>query len=173
VKILLLLFSLALGAVVQSMLGSWETLGMAKIPMMLSITIYYALNRSQGMMLAAGGLGGFIKDALGMTELGMSSLIFCSIGLFLNRFQGDLFGNRLITMVWLGVISSVIVVTVTSGVLISLQLTDITFISFLARLAGTCILAAICVPLVGKVLEYFDYMLGVGVGSSSHAEDLF
>ena len=117
---LALIFSILVAAVAQGMLPAWGTLGEAKTPIVLGVVMYYALNRTHGLMLLAGGIGGIVLDCIGNTPLGFSSFYFCVIGLFLNQFRGKLFGSRWITQAWLGTLCGGLMIPVSFVVLVTL-----------------------------------------------------
>lgn len=73
------------GAVAQSVAPPFTVLAQAKVPVLMSLVIYYALARERGVMVCSAITAGLIEDALSFSPLGYTACLFCVIGFMLNR----------------------------------------------------------------------------------------
>ena len=89
-------------AVAQAQLPGFVLLAQARFPFLLSIVLYYALNRETGTMLATAFLAGLLHDALSPVPLGYSTALFCAAGWLASRFRRLVITESPITPVFFG-----------------------------------------------------------------------
>ena len=89
--IVVFFFMLFSSTLAQILVPPCALLAQAKAPLLLGIVIYYAMAQRRGLMLFAAIAAGLIQDALTLTPLGYSVLLFCVFGLLINRFRDSVF----------------------------------------------------------------------------------
>ncbi len=158
--ILLMVFSLVCAAVLQALLPPWAWLGQAGVPFLLSVVLYYALERGYGVMLAAAIAGGLLQDALGMIPLGYSSFCFCVAALVVERYRESVFVGQWLTHVVFGALASA---GVTLGLALLLGAGGLAAPNpgrVVLKTVGALLLGALVVPLVFHVIDSLDRLLG-------------
>jgi len=160
VKLLSMSFALVLCAVVQAMLPSWNTMGQAKVPLLLGASLYYALNYNRRDMARAALLAGLLQDALGMMPLGYSSICFCIVGLITTRFKDLIFAQQLVTHALLGGLSAAAVTFMLYIMMVSMGLIESSLGWLMMKAIGAGLLGALFVPLVCRVFARMDDLLG-------------
>ena len=159
--LLVMLFSLVIGAVAQALLPTWAWLGSAKAPVLLGIVLYYAFTRERNLMLFAAVLAGVLQDALGMIPLGYSSCCFCLVGLIVNRFRGSVFIFRGVTHCVVGGLASGLVTGCLALLLWKNRLIDFSAAWTFHKLLGAMALGAVVAPAVFRLIENLDIRLGI------------
>ena len=72
-----MLLVIAASLLLQSLLPPVAFLGHAKVPVVMSVVVYYALTYKRTPMLIAGLAAGIVYDAMSVVPLGWSSFWFC------------------------------------------------------------------------------------------------
>jgi len=103
---LVMLFSLVVGAVGQSLWPTWAWLGQARVPLLLGLVLYYALNHPAHVMLVAALMAGVFHDAMSQIPLGYSSLWFCLAGWIASRSKGTVLTDSALTQFMFGGLAS-------------------------------------------------------------------
>jgi len=99
----LVLFAAALA---QGMLPGFPLLGQARFPFLLSVVVYYALNRERLWMVAAAFLAGMLHDALSAVPLAASSLLYLFTGWVVSCFRKQVDTDAFVTYSILGLSTS-------------------------------------------------------------------
>ena len=89
--IVVFFFMLFSSTLAQVLIPPCALLAQAKAPLLMGVVIYYAMAQRRGLMLLAAISAGLIQDALTLTPLGCSVMLFCAFGLLINRFRDGLF----------------------------------------------------------------------------------
>lgn len=158
--VVVMLFALVCGVVVQALLPAFPLLGLAKPPVLLALVIYYAFTRSRGTLLLAAILAGVLQDAQSRIPLGYSSACFCLTGLVVFRFRDVVFGLRSVTHMVVGGLASA-GITAVLALLLSLE-GLVVFLpgGFLAKVLGAGLLGVVTVPVGFRCVEFLDVKLG-------------
>jgi len=148
------------GAVIQTLSPSYAMLGQAKVPVLLSLVIYYALNRRTDVMLCAALLAGFLQDALSMIPFGYSSAVFVLAGWLVGRYRKLVMTESMVTPLFFGAAGGV-----GATLLLSLLLARGGLITFmphrvLLRTIGDGVLCMCITPVVFLVVGGLERMVG-------------
>ncbi|MBU4429977.1 MAG: rod shape-determining protein MreD, partial [Verrucomicrobia bacterium] len=152
-----------MGAVLVEMLCPvWVFMGQAKPPLVMSVVLYYALNRPLALMLGAAVLGGVLNDSINALPLGYSALCLAGIGLAARSYRDVVFSGRWITHMVFGALAGVGMTLVLYGLL---WLTDgggreMSGIWVSLKVLGVGVYSVVLVPLVCRAMEQLDRMVG-------------
>lgn len=159
-----------IGAViVESLCPVCSFLGQAKPPVLMSVVIYYALNRSVALTLMAAVFGGLLGDSMGALPLGYSSLCFVIVGLLVRTYRDVVFRGRWVTHMVFGALTGI---GATLALVLLLWLTDGGFREVagswvVMKVLGVGAFGVIMVPIVFRVMERLDRMVGNTAGRES------
>ena len=163
--ILFLLFS----AILQATLPELTFLGQARTPFLLSVVLYYALNREDEHMVLAAFLAGFLQDSLGSVPLGYSVLCFCIVGFVVGRFRGTLDAEAWITPVIFGGLAGLAVTFGLYLMLVREGLVSCPVWWVGLKGLGVAVLGMICTPIMFKVYGATEQALcGLTIGRSGY-----
>lgn len=162
-----MLFSLIAGAVIQSHVPGAAFLGGARVPLLLSVVIYYALTNNRGIMLLSAVLAGLLQDALSPIPPGYSAFCFGAVGMVVNRYKDDLFGDSLLTTSVIGAAAGCVVSLGLSILLWFNELIKDPAWLWALRAAGTALLGAIFTPVMFSAVRGLDHLVG-NVPSKRH-----
>lgn len=156
-----LLVSLVLCALVQAVVPPWTAMGQAKPPVLLGGVLYYALTRNNSLVIEAAVVAGLLQDSLGPIPLGYSVVAFLSVALLTNRFRERVFGEHWVTHVLLGIASAVLVTFMMHLLLVGSGMRTGVRPSFvLSKALGASLLGMFAIPVVFKLIERLDWLLG-------------
>jgi rod shape-determining protein MreD len=159
-----IMLSLLLAAVLQTVWPAWESMGSSRLPLFVSVVLYYTLTRSTIEAVTVALLAGLFQDALSGVPLGYSSFVFVLITAFLNQFKDLLFAYQVLTQVFFGAVACCL-----STVILYILLRYGGHVQVMpgllfGKFVGSLVLGMIVVPLTCRVLEGFDRSLGTGIG---------
>lgn len=158
---LAILFLLALGTVVQQALPLWPRLGQSPFPVLLALTLYYALHRPLPIALATALAAGLLQDAPGLMPLGFSSVGFAFMALLANRYRDEVFVLEGATQAVFGALAAAMVTLWLYLVLRSRPDLPVATLPLFRKLAGGLLLGAIVTPPVHRVARWMDDRLGL------------
>jgi len=164
VNVVVIILSLVLAAVLQTVWPAWESMGGSRLPLFVSVVLYFTLTRSMTMAVIVSVLAGLFQDALCGIPLGYSSFVFVLITAMLNQFKDLLFAYQVLTQIFFGAIACVLS---TLFLYILLRYGGHVHVLpglLMGKLIGSLILGMFVVPLTCRVLESFDRGLGTGIG---------
>lgn len=161
-SLIVMIFSIVAGLIVEQAAPSSVFMGFARPPVLALIVAYYALNHSAPMMLASALLGGLLSDGIGSLPLGISPFAFAGIGAVLHHYRGTVFSGKIVTNVVFG---AVIGVSMTLIVFLLLLFTDRTPFSpqlrmIFLKIFGTMIYGAFFFPVIYALLERLELLTG-------------
>lgn len=159
-NLVVMLFALICGAVLQAVTPAWPLFGQAKAPILLAFVLYYALARTRGQLLQAAILAGILQDGLGMIPFGYSSFAFCMAGLAVSRFKDVVFVYQYVTHVLFGALSAFGVTLMMYILLASTNQLSLVGGSMALKLAGSFVLGGVLTPIVFKVGATLDGLVG-------------
>lgn len=159
----LVMFSaLFLCAMIQAIAPSWAGMGQAKPPLLLGVVLFYALTRSDSLVLECAVLAGLLQDSLGPIPHGFSVLAMVSVALLVNTYRDRIFAEHWFTHIMLGVASSALISLMLYILLVSTGLRNGVQISFaLSKALGMSLLGMVMVPTVYWVLDHLEIQLGL------------
>ncbi len=93
-SLLVMILALIAAVLGEAIWPAWVWLGQARPPLVMGVVLYYAWNRSPGLMLAAAGLGGVLSDSLNSMPLGYATLCLAVFGLWSRAGRDTVFSQR-------------------------------------------------------------------------------
>ncbi len=161
-NVLIMLFAL-LGALLAEMaFPAVAWLGQAKPPLVASLVLYYALHRSQALMLTAAVLGGILSESLAALPLGYLSVCLLAAGLLARAYREVVFSRRWITHMVFGVWTGV---GVTLALYVLLWISDngareISLARVIAKITGVGLYALLVAPLLLRGMAWLERVVG-------------
>lgn len=156
-------FMLFGGTLAQILIPPCALLAQAKAPLLLGIVIYYAMAQRHGLMLCAAIGAGLLQDALTLTPLGYSVLLFCGFGVLINRFRNVMFPPSVPTAAALGLALG-IVTTFAMYLLLRAGAKPLVMMSVRHaawRALGTGLLGLIVAPLIFLIAVKLEQLAGL------------
>lgn len=158
---LVLLFLIAVGALVQAMIPAIPELGLAKVPVLAAIVVYYALVRERRDLLWAAICAGLVQDAMGLIPFGYSPVAFGISGWMIARFKDLVFVHEVLTHMMFGLLMAALSTCVLFFLLTSTGLIEMTVSHALHKVAGTALLGAVITPLAFLGCSRLDRLMGL------------
>lgn len=154
--------ALLIGAILQQVLPGLTLLGQAKAPIVLSIVLYYALQRSLGLLMTAAIAGGLLCDSLEALPMGYSAAVFCGLGIGARYYRDVVFSARSVTHMVFGLMAGL---GLTFGLYVLLLFTEaslreVSFTGIAFKAVVTAALGMILTPLIFVILERLDRHMG-------------
>jgi rod shape-determining protein MreD len=101
---------LVLAIQIQLTVPSSGWLGEARVPAVLAVVLYYALQRPLWLIMLACVVGGLLVDSQSIgLQLGVFVFFFCVTALIANRFRDLVFNESLLTAACFGAASAVVI----------------------------------------------------------------
>ncbi len=155
---------LALGAaaVLEHAVPAWHLGGLTRLPALLCVVMYYALNHSPGVACAAALAAGFLADAIGGLPAGSTPLGLALLAVAVSRNRGFVFIRQWLTHMALGGAAAAAFTLIMYGVL-SLRLEQmraVTPLMVAQKMAGAGLQGMLLMPLVFMALEALEKMTG-------------
>ena len=95
---------------VQLNVPSYGWLGEARVPAVMAVVLYYALQREPWLIMLSSILGGLLIDSQSIgIQLGVFVFFFCITALIASRFRDLVFNESLVTAACFGSVSAVII----------------------------------------------------------------
>ncbi len=171
-NLLVMLFLLMCGAVIQAVIPASPALGQAKVPALAAIVVYYALARQRGDMLWAAILAGLVQDGLGLIPFGYSSFAFCLMALMIARFKDLVFVHETLTHMIFGVLMAAGSTLILFVLLTFTGLIQMPVAQALHKAAGGALLGAVATPLIFHGCVRMDRLMGLVESSDSSWHEL-
>jgi len=153
-------FVLVGGVLLQAVLPSPAVLGQAKVPILVAVILYYALNRGIGTMLAAAFAAGLLHDALSPMPLGYSVLVFAAAGWVASRFRDLVMTDSIVTAAFFGAVAGAATTLMYYLLLLRDGLLACTVAWAGLKALGTGLLCMISTPVVFAVVGRLDRLVG-------------
>lgn len=156
-----MLMALLAGTLLQASLPAWPWLGSARFPMLLGLTIYYALNHKPWTMIIVAFAAGMLQDGLSLVPLGYSATLFCMVALVVGRYRRLVLSEAAVTAAFFGGVASVVVALLLYLLLAHEGVIGCSVSSALLRVAGSGVLGMVTVPLVVVVMAHLHRAIGL------------
>lgn len=147
-------------AVAQTLAPGLPALGLAKLPLLYCVVLYYAMERERTTLLIAGIGAGFLHDALSAIPLGYSTCCFCLVGWYVSRFRRLVLTDSAMTQIFFGALTAPAASALLYLLLLKDGLVGLPFPAVLLKLFGTAVLGGACAPLVFYSLGNLDRIVG-------------
>lgn len=146
-------------------------LGEAKLPLLLAVVIYYALNHDTGTAAVAALLSGFLHDVLSMIPIGQTAAVFLVAALITGRFRKLVHGEEVLTAGLFGGVSAFVSVFAEHHLLARDGLVAVTTGALWHKAFGFLLLGAVISPIVFLIVHRLDSLVG-NVATSEVIEDV-
>ena len=144
----------------QASLPAVPLLAYAKPPLLLALTVYYALNHPPPAALGAAVAAGFLQDAYDGVPLGYSALVFCAVAAGINTFRGTLLSEAPVTQIFFGSAGAAFMTAALYGLLVKDGLLHISPTMLGLKIIGTTLLATVSTPPVCAGIAALDRFAG-------------
>lgn len=159
---IVMLIAIMAAMLIENVLPGWSAYFHVKAPVLMGIVIYYALNRSLGLALAAAVVGGILYDGLCGLPPGCSVITMALFVALFRRNREFLFGDRFLTQMVVGALAGGVFAVLT-GVGVALlpgpgggRMPA----HLMPRVFGMGIMGMASFPLVFRVMLRLDRMVG-------------
>lgn len=153
-------FNLVIAAVLQAVWPLWDAAAQAKMPILIALVIYYALNFSTTRSILVALLAGFLHDASSLIPFGLSSSAFCVVAFTLSRYRDEMYITHAVTQAFCGLAAVVFVTLFLFVGLRSAGLIELPARWLLLKCAGTGVLGMLATPVVCALARALDERLG-------------
>jgi rod shape-determining protein MreD len=99
---ILMLLTIATGALLQQFLPTWPLFGGMKPPILAALALHYALRRNNKDMWLAVFSAAIMQDGLELGPFGPALLAFPIIGILANRIRTEVFSDGLVSQLFFG-----------------------------------------------------------------------
>lgn len=150
------------GVIAENIIPASIFMGQAKLPILMSIMVYYALNRPIELMLISAMAGGILCDSLNALPLGYSSLCFCAVGVVVRMYREVVFSRKWLTHILFGAVTGTgyALAMYILLVLSEASIREAPFSWIVVKALGTGVFGMVLVPIVFVVMERLDMMMG-------------
>lgn len=153
---------LLLAALAQSLVPAVASLGSAKMPFLLGVTVYYALTHKRGMVVAAALLAGTMQDSLSLLPVGFSALCFVVFGLAIHHAREVLFRDSPFTVAVLGAgLAAAGTLLMYAMLRLGTETAAVPLWWLGLKMGGNALLGVVAVPLVWLVAGTLERHVGV------------
>ena len=159
-NLIIMLCFLIGGAVIQTVVPSSAFIGGAKLPVLLSFVLYYALTRSVVSTMIAAFLAGFLHDVLSQIPLGHSVFCFCIAGWLAGYFRNMVLSDSIFTTLIFGGIANAITTVFFFLMLVQEDLIKYSYGMIALKIFGALLLGMICTPIVFHLAGWIDRLVG-------------
>ena len=160
-KWVVILVSLVVLSIIQSVLPQWQYMGDIKWPLVCAAVFYHSLTYNRSTALISAIVAGFLYDAQANIPLGYTSFALCIPAWWLNSQKDKIFVDEWLTQMLIGGGMAVMVTAVTGVLLILGEHLEIYFSGLLLKCCGVALLSLLAMPLVSRVLHQLDLRLGL------------
>ncbi|MFO7871276.1 MAG: rod shape-determining protein MreD [Kiritimatiellia bacterium] len=152
---------LVIGAgVMQMLFPAPAAFGGAQFPFLACVVIYYALNRSTALALAAAFTAGFLHDTLSEIPLGYSAVCLGIIGWLMGLTRDLVVTESFITQVFFGAVGAMAFTFGLYALLAGADLVQCGFGRLFLKMIGSGIFGAVSAPPVFLAGAGLDRLLG-------------
>jgi rod shape-determining protein MreD len=165
---------LVISASLQTQLPGLILLAQAKVPILLCLTLYYALFRTPSTMLACAFTAGLLQDLLSPLPIGSSVACFCLAGAAISSFRGLLQSDAVVTQLFFGGVTGLLVEGALFAVVRQMGMVACPWTWALIKILGTGLLATLVAPIVCFAASACDRLVGnvrgdAGLEEGDHA----
>ena len=158
---LVMLVAVLVGMVLQVYLPGHPIFGMARCPLLMAVTLYYALCRSREAMAVSACLCGVLLDSVSGIPLGFSCVCLLVLGAYVGRFRGLVLVEEFVTQAFFGAVAAFAFNMVQFTYLRGAGLIGVSFGAALVKCSGAAVLGGLTTPLVFLLLRAVDGAVGV------------
>jgi len=161
-----LMFFLVLAAgLLQDLVPTTALLGEVKVPLLMGVSLYYAMRRGTAIMMTAAVLAGILQDSLSLVPLGYSSFLFGLLGLGAQRLPSHIVSRAWHSAMVLGGMGYALYIVLMQRMLaISTDFISGPVWWFWVRVVVAAVLGGAVTPLVWRLAGYLDELLGIEQG---------
>ncbi len=165
----MLLFLTLAGGLLQSLLPGIPAMGMAKTPVLLCVSLYFAVERSREWTVAAALAAGLLQDALSLLPVGYSAFVFCLLGLAVHPLAGLVIKDSPGTAAMLCGVGAVVGTALLYAMLtVGTDYVPAPWSWVLLKIGGTGLLGAVAAPAIWAFARRLDRVLGNAPADETH-----
>lgn len=157
---LVMIFVTVLGGFIQAAVDPMPIFGHSKLPILLAVVVYYALNHSTGAASVAALLTGLLMDLLSLMPAGETSMVFLVIALIISLFRKLVHGDEMFTAALFGGGAALTSIFVSYHLLHKDGLIIVSTGALWCKALGSLLLGAIVAPFVFHVIHTVDSFSG-------------
>lgn len=154
-------FLVATAAVLQAVSPVWATLGEARLPFLLVLSVHYALTRSRRQALTVAAAAGLVQDALGMTPLGYSAFCFAAVAAAVHQIRDHVFVQPIHTQMVAGAVANAAAAILLYQLLARGAGLELSAQHAAWRVAGAGLLGGVLAPVELRAVAWLEGQLGL------------
>lgn len=155
-----MIFVTVVGGFIQAAVAPIPLFGHSKLPVLLAIVVYYALNHDRGTASVSALLSGLVLDFLSMVPVGETSMVFLVIALVSGCFRRFVHGDEVLTAGLFGGLSAFVAVFAAYHLLARDGLIFVSTGALWCKALGSLLLGAIVSPFVFIIIHELDSFTG-------------
>lgn len=157
---LVMIFVSIICSFLQLAVAPFACLGQAKLPLLLAVIIYYALNYDTGTASIAALFCGLLNDVMSFIPEGQTSMMYLVMVLVISRFRKVVHGDDILVSAVFGGVSGIVSVFIGYHLLKRDGLIDVSAGFLWLKAFGAMLLGAVSVPIVSGIIHRVDSMVG-------------
>lgn len=157
---LVMILTMMAGAVTQSAFAPAAWAGSAKPPILLAVVLYYTLRHPPALALSAAFLGGFLQDAAGIGQMGVSSMCFAAAAWLLGRSREIVLGETVFAAAVIGAGAAAILDLCVLALASREGMLALPVVHIVLRAGGSMLMGAVTTPVVAAVISRADRAVG-------------
>jgi rod shape-determining protein MreD len=168
---LVMFFVSVVCGLLQALLPPSAVLGQAKLPLLLAVTVYYALNHNTATASVSALMCGTIHDLMSFIPLGQTAVVYLFAAILAGRFRRLVHGDEIHTTAMFGGLAAFICTLISYRLLARIDLVSISAGKLWYKAAGGLVLGAVSSPFVCLFLHKIDSMVG-NIATTEVIEDV-
>jgi rod shape-determining protein MreD len=158
-----MLFMVLAAGLLQDLVPTTALLGEVKVPLLLGVTLYYAITeRGTAIVMTTAVLAGILQDSLSLVPLGFSSFLFGCLGLGVQRLPSHIVNRRWQSALVLGGLGYALYIILMQNMLVA----GTDFVPgpawwFWVRVVVAAIMGGAITPLVWRLAGHLEELLGI------------
>ena len=159
---IIMIFLLLAAGVLQSMAPAAVWLASSKTPLLLGVTVYYALTHSRGVTVTVAVLAGVIQDSLSLIPVGYSSFCFAGFAFVLHHWRGVMFRDSVVTVAAVGAaLGALMTLALYIMLLLGTETLSVPGWWLALKMAGSGLLGLLAVPAVWAAAGWIERHAGI------------
>jgi cell shape-determining protein MreD len=156
---ILMFIAIFAGALLQQLLPGWPIFGGIKPPVLMALTLFYALRREGSELWWGVIFAAVLQDGLEYGHASPCLLIFPVFSFYANRIRTEIFADGVVTLTLFGAAAGIIAMFVTIVVYGITGQRPMHFGYNLMRLLGSGVLGAITLPVISLCMNKLEASL--------------
>lgn len=155
-----MIIMLLCAALMQTAVPGAAVCGQARMPLLLGVVLYYALQRETAVMFVAALGAGLLQDALSPIPMGYSAFCYCMAGWLASRFRRVVLTEAAVTQGFFGAVASAGMTAALFLLMARKGMMGHPLHRLMARILCSGVLGLLSVPLLFLVIGRLDRVVG-------------